>query len=263
MRRLTSCILLLAGALCAAAEPTVLRVVSYNIRTGGVGMDGKRDLLRQAEVLRALKPDVVLLQEVDLNAKRSGKVDCAGVIAQALGMRATFAEAMPFQGGSYGVAILTAIPAGKGPVRQLRFTGGTEPRAALILPLVVPVDGGHREILVACTHLDFRSADEVAPHAAELADVLAKDARPSILGGDLNFELGSPVLAAFEKRLTRVPKQGESASFPAPAPKVEIDHFFLNPSAAYRVRECRVVPESVASDHRPVLLEVELLSPAR
>jgi endonuclease/exonuclease/phosphatase family metal-dependent hydrolase len=247
---------LLAVVSLPAAEPAVIRVVSYNIRTGGVGMDGRRDLPRQAEVLRALRPDVVLLQEVDLNATRSGKVDCAGVIARALGMRHHFAEAMPFQGGSYGCAVLTRLPAGQGGVATLRFLGGTEPRVALAVPLRAGPDGP--EFLAVSTHLDFRSAREVEPHARQLAEFLAADARPSVLGGDFNFEPGSTVIAALDARLRRVPFSGPDATYPADRPAKRIDHFYVHPAARFDVRACRVVPEPVASDHLPILLEVAL-----
>jgi endonuclease/exonuclease/phosphatase family metal-dependent hydrolase len=245
---------LLAVAVLPAAEPAVIRVASYNIRVGGMGMDGKRDLARTAGVLRALKPDIVLLQEVDLNAKRSGKVDVPKVLADALGMRSYFGEAMPFQGGSYGCAVLTRLPAGQGGVATLRFTGGSEPRVALAVPL--RVSEGGPEFLAVSTHLDFRSAKEVEPHARQLADFLAADPRPSVLGGDFNFEPGSPVIAALDARLRRVPFSGPDATFPSDKPSKRIDHFFVHPAARFDIRECRVVPEPVASDHAPILLEV-------
>lgn len=255
MRQLILALLALTAAL-PAAEPAVIRVVSYNIRVGGMGMDGKRDLARTAAVLRALKPDIVLLQEVDLNARRSGKVDIAKVLADALGMRSYFAEAMPFQGGSYGCALLTRLPAGQGGVATLRFTGGTEPRVALAVPLRVSESGS--EFLAVSTHLDYRAAAEVEPHARQLGEFLAADPRPSILGGDFNFEPGSTVIAALDARLRRVPFAGSDATYPADKPSKRIDHFYIHPAARFVVRECRVVPEPVASDHLPILLEVAL-----
>lgn len=260
MRQLILAFLALSAAL-PAAEPAVIRVASYNIRVGGMGMDGKRDLARTAGVLRALRPDVVLLQEVDLNARRSGKVDVPKVLADALGMRPYFAEAMPFQGGSYGCAVLTSLPAGQGGAVVLRFTGGSEPRVALAVPLLAGPGG--TEFLAVSTHLDFRSAQEVEPHARRLAEFLSGEPRPSVLGGDFNFEPGSPVIAALDRRLSRIPFAGDSATYPADKPAKRIDHFYVHPAARLRARECRVVAEAAASDHRPILLEVELLPASR
>ena len=47
-----------------AEDALSLRVVTYNIHHG-VGVDGKLDLNRIAEVIRAAKADLVALQEVD------------------------------------------------------------------------------------------------------------------------------------------------------------------------------------------------------
>lgn len=260
--RLRLALLGLLASVLAAAEPTVIRVVTYNIHLCGVGMDGKRDLGRQAEVLRALKPDIVLLQEVDRRSLRSGMVDGARELGEALGLRHHFAKAIPLKLGDYGNAILTRYEAA-GPPRIIDLPGGAEHRVALLLPLRVPTNEGPREVLVGCVHLDFRSDAEMAPNGERLATVLAAETRPVIFGGDINFWPGTRTLAALERQLTRARKTGPAATFPAPLPQSEIDHLFVRPADAFKVRECRVVPEPMASDHCPVAMEVELVPAAR
>ena len=221
-------------------------------------MDGERDLARTAGVLRALRPDIVLLQEVDRGARRSGGVDVAKVLGDALGLRSHFGAAIPLQGGTYGNAVLTRFPAA-GPDRVIDLPGGAEHRVALFVPLRIPVGPSEREVLVGCVHLDFRSDREMAPNGQKLASLLGDDPRPVIFGGDINFWPGTRTLGALESRLTRLPKMGPTGTYPADNPRGEIDHLFVHPAAAWRVRESRVVPEAVASDHRPVVAEVELL----
>lgn len=252
-------LLLALGAALPAAEPTVLRVVSYNIHLCGVGMDGERDLARQAEVLRPLKPDIVLLQEVDRRSLRSGMVDGAKELGEALGLKHHFAKAIPLQLGDYGNAILTRYEVAGEP-RIVELSGGAEPRVALLLPLRVPTATGVREILVGCVHLDFRSDIEMAPNGEKLATLLATETRPIIFGGDINFRPGSRTVRALEVALTRVPMPAPAATYPADNPKVEIDHLFIRPASAWRSRESRVIPEALASDHRPIFAELELLS---
>lgn len=256
MRVLTLHLFLFATAL-PAAEPTVIRVVSYNIHLCGVGMDGKRDLARQAEVLRPLRPDIVLLQEVDRRSLRSGMVDGAKELGEALGLRHHFAKAIPLKLGDYGNAILTRYETAGEP-RIIDLPGGAEHRVALLLPLRVPTTSGAREVLVGCVHLDFRSDAEMAPNGEKLAGLLAAETRPVIFGGDINFPPGSRTVRALESQLVRPSKTGPVMTFPADDPRVEIDHLFLRPADAFKVRECRVVPEAMASDHRPVVMEVEL-----
>lgn len=257
MRQLILGLLCFAVAL-PAAEPTVIRVVSYNIHLCGVGMDGKRDLARQAEVLRVLKPDIVLLQEVDRRSLRSGWVDGAKELGQALGLKHHFAKAIPLQFGDYGNAILTRYEVAGEP-HLIPLPGGAEPRVALLLPLRVPTAAGVREILVGCVHLDFRSDIEMTPNGEKLATLLVAETRPVIFGGDINFRPGSRTVRALEVALTRVSLPSPAATFPAPQPRVEIDHLFIRPATAWRVRASRVIPEALASDHRPIFAEFELL----
>src|SRR5690242_8494338 len=85
------------------AGPAALRVLSYNIHHGE-GTDGKLDLDRIAAVIKAQKPDLVAVQEVDRNTKRTNQVDQAAVLGKLTGLHAAFARAIDLQGGEYGQA---------------------------------------------------------------------------------------------------------------------------------------------------------------
>src|SRR5882672_6615404 len=109
-------LLSLCGALlCAVAHnssPTknrTLRVMTYNIHVG-VGMDKKQDLARIAEVINHERPDLVGLQEVDRGVERTGHVDEVAELARLTGMDYAFAPNLRFQGGWYGVAVLSRLP---------------------------------------------------------------------------------------------------------------------------------------------------------
>ncbi|HAW94738.1 MAG TPA: metallophosphoesterase, partial [Phycisphaerales bacterium] len=87
-------------------ESMVIRAATYNIKHGR-GMDGAIDLERTADVLRALNADIIALQEVDDRARRSGGVDQASWLAERLDMHSAYGSFMAFQGGRYGLAILS------------------------------------------------------------------------------------------------------------------------------------------------------------
>src|SRR5262249_2472409 len=53
-----------------ARDPHTLRVMTYNIHAGR-GTDGKLDLHRLAKIIREADVDVVAIQEVDRDTKRS------------------------------------------------------------------------------------------------------------------------------------------------------------------------------------------------
>ena len=85
---------LLSGVTAAMSPPASdMRVVTYNIKHGR-GNDDVVDLARTAAVLRSLTPDIIGLQEVDNRAERSGKVDEAEALGQALGMHHAFGRFM-------------------------------------------------------------------------------------------------------------------------------------------------------------------------
>src|SRR5258705_8222582 len=89
-----------------AAKKSTLRVMTYNIHVG-VGMDKKLDLQRIADVINHEHPDLVGLQEVDRGVKRTEGKDEIGELAAMTHMDYAFAHNLDYQGGQYGVAILS------------------------------------------------------------------------------------------------------------------------------------------------------------
>lgn len=233
---------------------TMLRVASYNIRHGR-GMDDTVNLARTAAVLRALTPDVVGLQEVDHTVTRSGSVDEARVLGEQLGMQHAFGAFMPYQGGEYGLAILSRFPITR--ATPVRLPDGNEPRVALVAQLRLP-DGS--AIAAVNVHFDWVQNDSFRlKQATVLTAVLDTLSVPYILLGDFNDEPGSRTLALFQARATEVGKPAsDRLTFSSTAPVKEIDFVFVAPARAWRAIGARPVTERMASDHRPVIAEVEL-----
>jgi endonuclease/exonuclease/phosphatase family metal-dependent hydrolase len=77
--------------------------------------------------------------------------------------------------------------------------------------------------------------------------------RRTILLGDFNAPPEAPELAPLWEKLTIAPA---GPTFPADAPAKRIDHVAV--SGGLRVRATSV-PETPASDHRPVLAELSVL----
>ena len=93
----------------APTVPTILRVLTYNIHHGE-GMDGRFDLPRLAGIMTSADPDLIALQEVDQGTERAGGVDQVAELGRLTGMRPVFGKAMDFQGGAYGVGVLSRKP---------------------------------------------------------------------------------------------------------------------------------------------------------
>lgn len=231
-----------------AAEP--LRVMAWNIHHGE-GIDGKLDLVRIAEVIKAAKPDLVALQEVDQNCNRSGKIDQTAVLGKLTGLYAVFGKAIDYDGGAYGQAILSRLPTRE--TRVHRLPGAGEPRIAF--EVQVEVEGNALRFVTV--HLEHQDRERNAAQGARLAEIFAGEEMPVILAGDFNAQPDSPTLRLFESDWTFVAKDGPVFTSPADEPRREIDHILIR-GALGRVN-CHVLTESIASDHRPVFAELKLV----
>lgn len=264
MRRFAVLILLLlpfgacrTGYRAPTPDSGPLRVVSYNIRHGR-GVDDTVNLERTAVVLRALQPDLVGLQEVDNRVTRSGGVDEALRLGELLGMNHAFGRFMDYQGGRYGMGILSRHPIGR--VIEVRLPDGNEPRVALAVEIRPP---GLPVFMAVNVHFDWVTDDGFRfAQASALTHFLDSLSMPWILLGDFNDEPGSRTLALFQQRADEARKPADNRfTFSSTEPVKEIDFIFGGPKGRWRMGAARVVAERVASDHRPVVAEVRYQAP--
>jgi len=230
-----------------------LRVLVYNIKHGQ-GMDGVVDLSRAAAVIREHDPDIVALQEVDRGCARTDGVHQATWLGEQTGMEAYFGPFMEYDGGEYGMAMLSRLPVLDATNHLL--PPGAEPRTALALQVGL----GGEELVVVGIHL-YRTERERTAQAGRLVDLYGDESAPVLLAGDFNSRPDSPVVRLLESAWTRVPKRGQPNTFPADEPEREIDFVMLRPFDGWAVERMRVIDEPLVSDHRPLIFEARLLAP--
>ena len=260
MRHLTWLLSVLIAALSAATPTssnhprTIVRVLTYNIHHGE-GADGRWDLPRIADVITAAAPDLVALQEVDEATARSGGVRQSSELGRLTGLHAVFGQAMPFQGGGYGVGVLSRYPVLSVVNRPLPVAPDREPRTAL--SVTVQPTAGMPSIVFTSTHLDFGRGDRRALQAQVLNDTLAADGgRIAILGGDLNSGDDSEVLQILRNRWEEVVVPGPTAMDGSGRLIFRLDYLLVRPTHRWRVLEASRL-DSLASDHLPVLAVLE------
>lgn len=255
-----SCLPLLAQQ---SPAPQRITALSYNIHHGE-GTDGKLDLARIAAVIRAVSPDVAALQEADRGAQRTGGVNQAQELACLTGMQYVYGRTMDYQGGMYGNAILSRLPVNGFATRPLPFTPGREPRGVAQAHIYSgPTETGHVLFRFFATHLDISEADRLKAAAAILKFAAEEPEIPTLLAGDLNAYPDSAPMKLLAESF-QVAGAGKSfPTAPSAAPRRQIDYILYRPADRWRVLEVRVLEESVASDHRPILAVLELLPPPR
>ena len=227
-----------------------LRIVSYNIRHGR-GMDEQVNLARTADVLRRLDADLIGLQEVDDRVRRSGGVPQADSLGAALGMYATFGAFMPYQGGRYGLALLSRFPIARETV--IRLPDGNEPRVALAAEIEIPPFAD--TIVAIVVHFDWVEDDRFRYAQAQVvAAALDTIRHPVILLGDFNDDPASRTLALFRARAQELAKPAEDHfTFSSTRPDQEIDYLFLRGPTRWIPLRTEVITEPLASDHRPLV----------
>jgi endonuclease/exonuclease/phosphatase family metal-dependent hydrolase len=264
-----SCVVLsVALAACkhpgVSASPTAtrdFRVLVYNVHAGK-DATGKESVGRIADVVRSLDPDVVLFQEVDKGTKRSGNVDQPAAYARLTGYHTAFGRSLDYDGGEYGIAILsrwpirgdTAIHLPVDPPQE-RSGGSHEPRIAMSARIAAPFG----ELVLFNTHIDASNEDrwrlqEIRTIQQLAKTVLQRDNPRVLVGGDFNSTPESAVQVELRSNGFRdawTPcGQGEGLSYPTDVPRKRIDYLFL--LAGFECTAARVV-DADASDHRPVL----------
>lgn len=227
--------------------------MSYNVHVG-IGMDKRLDLPRVADVINRERPDLVGLQEVDVGVRRTNRVDQIAELARLTGMEAAFAPNLEYQGGWYGVAVLSRLPVLKTEHRLFDHLREAERRGCLR----VEVKAGGRRLSFVTTHLDYQHRDNRRFETEQLLATLSGVRSPVVVAGDFNDE---PAGDSYKLMLTRLADAwaaasppGDGPTYPADRPVKRIDYVFHSP--ALRARRAWVV-ESLASDHRAVVAEFE------
>ena len=221
-----------------------LKVMTYNVRHCA-GMDLVLDYDRTAAVIAMQQPDVVALQELDSMTGRSGQRYQLGEMARHTQYHPVFGSAIDYDGGKYGVGILTREHSLS--TKHIPLPG-EEPRVLLVVEL--------QEYVIACTHLDLEEESRLASIPLILEEA-QRWQKPFILAGDWNDTPDSELLQEMTKYFTIL--SGNEASYPADEPQDCLDYIAVFKGKSVKALESIVIDEPEASDHRPVVVRMTSL----
>lgn len=221
------------------------RIMSYNVRNG-LGMDMRTDLDRLAKAIVRANPDFVAVQEIDSATARNHGLDVMREIALRTQMQYLFAPAIEFDGGTYGVGILSR----QEPIstRAIPLPGREEERVLLIAEF--------DKFLLASTHLSLTPEDRISS-----LEIICKEAargrKPFLLAGDFNAHPESPFIMQLQEDFTLL-SDSSLFTFPADTPHVCIDYItaYSKKEMAFTLTGTSVYNEPFASDHRPVITDI-------
>jgi endonuclease/exonuclease/phosphatase family metal-dependent hydrolase len=191
-------------AAAQANKGATLNILCYNIHHAlPPSKKDSIDLDAIARVINEAKPDLVALQEVDVHTKRSDGIDQAAELGRKTGLTPYFFKAIDYDGGEYGVAILSRFPIKDQHRYPLPTKEGTKGEPRVLATAVITLSG-KKEIVFACTHLDAqRDSVNRELQIKAISEILKTSKRPVIIAGDFNAPPGSGVIRVLDAHFKR------------------------------------------------------------
>ncbi|MGD2248056.1 MAG: endonuclease/exonuclease/phosphatase family protein [Candidatus Methanofastidiosia archaeon] len=224
-------------------------VMTYNIHQG-YNTEGRINPWQLLETIRAVNPDILALQESDMNRITSTNVDIVQWLAHKLNMYVYFGPQTRYQ--IYGVAILS-----KYPLQEVHtyFLPSIEDQRVLVR---ADIEYAGHSVSVYSVHMGLSEEDRTE-QAQSIANLISIGKEWKILMGDFNSEPGSSQMEQFNTlvdcwaaagNLTEHGYTSDSLN-----PRRRIDYILV--SSHFTAKMCEVINGAYGSDHLPVWARIE------
>ncbi len=228
---------------------TGFRVASYNVhRWAGVNGVRAPDAARAGFVISELEADIVALQEV---LRPFDEPDPLERIADALHLHMAFVATRVHRRGEIGNAILSRWPITSVFSLDLSFSR-VERRSAVAAEFT----GTHGPVAIVATHLAL--VDRTRRRQVHSILENPRLQGPVILLGDMNAWRRCKATRTLEKELVGGEETTWPRTFPAARPVLALDRVYARGARVDEVQAHASAAAKRASDHLPVLAEIEL-----
>ncbi|MCE5347260.1 MAG: endonuclease/exonuclease/phosphatase family protein [Bacteroidales bacterium] len=247
-------VLIISATGCRSTKPEIekvnslrVKILSYNVKNC-VGMDGVINYQRVADIINRIDPEIVALQELDSATQRSNGVIVLNELASLTNMFPSYSASIDYQGGKYGIGVLTKEkPLGW---KVVPLPGREERRSLLIVEL--------DKIIIGCTHFSLNEEDRLAS-VYIVSNAFKNYSKPVFLAGDLNSVPESMVIKSIGS-YWNILTNPSFPTIPSHNPGKCIDYILGIKATNYsfQTRQTIVEQEPVASDHLPVWASIEV-----
>lgn len=219
-----------------------MRLMSFNVRHCA-GSDGVVDESKTADVILSNMPDVVAVQELDSCNKRSSKYQIAE-LSRLTGMNGSYTRTIAYNGGSYGIGILSK----EKPVKTQKVPlPGKEARAMLVCEF--------KNFIFACTHLCHQEQENRISSFEIISEYAKSCHKPFFIAGDFNAFPTSSEIELFKKDFT-ILSDVNQYTYPANNPNRCIDYIAVYKASVkgkdVNLTDKAVINQPYVSDHRPI-----------
>lgn len=257
--------LLALAVSCSVSKPgrtkegQTICLMSYNV--GAFSKYKKNSIPDVAGIIKAIGAESVALQELDSCTRRTGRDYQLQKLSRELGPRWNydFARAMKYDGGAYGIGVVTrqkikrqfsiALPKGR----------GSEPRVCDVIET--------KNYVFASTHLNYSPMSNMVKQVKTLTKAIVKEygrsRKPVFIAGDFNATDDQEAIKEMLKNWTIL--SSSDSTFPEKQGGRRIDYIFQLDNKAKKVEVVRTAVVSdlegidvmKASDHLPVFVEIK------
>ncbi len=254
----------------ASTGKSSLRVLQYNVRHGGFGTDGRYDTKRVATWIAKMKPDVVLMNEIEKYTgwgNQNQPEVYRNLLEASTGKRwyQHFAQEYgDWNSNGKGNLILSTVPFQHTDRYELVHNGDRSIAAATIR-------WNGRPITFILTHLDHESYSLRLKQAIEVTTWAASEPENKILAGDMNAWPDQSSVAQFNRFFhdswAVAVSKGKAVAFSGnngETKKGRIDYIYYSKGSPHlsvqssRVFDTRDSRGVMPSDHRPLLTTFEV-----
>lgn len=259
MRKSLSLFLLVFLLAIYCSQKETFCIATYNV--GVFTKSGENLMNVVSNIVQEAGADAVCLNELDsCTARTGGKYQIADFADMMGGWNYNFTKAISFDGGSYGIGIVSKPELevlDKWGI-QLERGDGCEQRALSVVEF--------KKFVLATAHLDHMSdaarLNQARIVTSALSERYGSSKKAVVFCGDMNASPDSETLAELQKSWTVI--SGSDFSFSADNPHICIDYIMLlNNGAKYSAKSCSVGTSfksgdvSIASDHLPVIAKIQ------
>ena len=232
-----------------------IRVATYNIHRCR-GLDGRTNPARIAEVIRAIEPDVIALQEViGAGPNSGGQAEELGAL---LGMGWVMAPTRHLRGSLFGNVVLSRFPIRHHSQHDLSWKT-CEGRCAQRVDLAMDDDTLHLyNVHLGTAFLERRY------QAGRLSTILhdKRIGQPKVVLGDFNEWMKGLATSMLSERLQSIDLRkhlSRKRTYPGVFPMVHLDHIYYEGTVEVAKLELpRTRLALMASDHLPLVADLRV-----
>lgn len=244
----------LTSVLSCSAQDT-LTVISYNIYHAEHPQETQSTVQKIADFISDIDPDFVSLQEVDSMTARLGELhsshtfDLADSLAKLSGMSSYYGKALDFDGGGYGMAILSRKSLEP---QKIELPNPKEGESRVLLYLHTTDDS---PVIFGATHLDHQYQENRLKQVEAINQQFELEEKPIILAGDFNFEPNTKGYKMMQELWIDAADDQAVSTYPTENPEKRIDYIWLSENVDWEVLNLQTINIDY-SDHLPIMAKV-------